>query len=108
MPEGTGAPRDGVATGITHRTMDAATETMTARIAELELRLRIANARSSANLAMASAFRGEHPDSPLLGDSGERFRCGDRKTRSRRVWEDAFDRALRTAGIADPLAHRTS
>jgi hypothetical protein len=47
-----------------------------------------------------------HPQSPLVVDSGKRFKDGDIKTKGRLIYEATFDRILRGAGIADPTKHR--
>lgn len=56
--------------------------------------------------AQMTAFMAQHPDSPLLADSGRRFRDGDPKTKSRLIFEANFDAKARELGITNPAEHR--
>ena len=56
--------------------------------------------------AARAAYMKQHPDSPLLRDSGQRFRDGDVKTNARLVYERAFDEEGRRIGIEEPAKSR--
>jgi hypothetical protein len=52
-------------------------------------------------------FRRHHPDSPVLADSGQRFRDGKPKDLARLAFEQAFDRHLNgLRADVNPLDHR--
>tara|TARA_R110002012_G_scaffold102188_1_gene241701 strand:- start:1692 stop:2048 length:357 start_codon:yes stop_codon:yes gene_type:complete len=66
-----------------------------------------ANAMHIAGLEAArAAYMKQHNDSPLLRDSGKRFKDGDAKTNARLIYERAFDEKGRQIGISNPVARR--
>jgi uncharacterized coiled-coil protein SlyX len=76
------------------------------RIVALATQVAVAKADFAGRDAQMKAFMSQHPDSPLLRDSGRRFRDGDTKTVSRLTFEAAFDAKAREMGIVDPEQHR--
>lgn len=56
--------------------------------------------------AARDAYMEQHADSPLLRDSGKRFKDGDVKTNARLIFEAAFDKKGRELGISNPAALR--
>jgi hypothetical protein len=57
--------------------------------------------------AQLEMFRRHHPDSPVLADSGQRFRDGKPKDLARLAFEQAFDRHLNgLRADVNPLDHR--
>lgn len=56
--------------------------------------------------AQIIAMRKEHPDSPLLQRSNQKFEDGRSKTRLRLVYDDAFDHKGTSLGIASPNQYR--
>jgi hypothetical protein len=77
-----------------------------AQVANLQLALLVKTAHAEGYKAQKDAYMAAHPQSPLRGDSGKRFKDGDIKTRGRLIYEAAHDRILREAGITDPTKHR--
>lgn len=77
-----------------------------AQLAAAQLALAVEKAHAEGYKAQKDAFMATHPQSPLVTDSGKRFKDGDIKTRGRLIYEATFDRILRGAGIADPTKHR--
>jgi len=58
-------------------------------------------------VAQRDAYMEQHPDSPLLHDSGERFRSsGNIKTKARLIYEAAHDAMGRELGIVNPAERR--
>lgn len=84
----------------------AALEQLQARIAELSTQVAVAEASFAGRDAQMKAFMAQHPNSPLLADSGQRFRDGAPKTASRLLFERTFDAKAREMGIVDPEQHR--
>lgn len=80
------------------------------QIADLQRQLAIAHAESHARMAQVTAMNQAHPDSPLLKDSGHRFRsprfAGRMKTVLRRIYEHAFDSDADKAGLHNPSSIR--
>ena len=53
--------------------------------------------------AQVDAFKNQHPDSPLMRDTGKRYKkSGNIKEVVRIIYEQAFDEAARQRGIANP------
>lgn len=77
-----------------------------ARIAELELALAVEKAHAVGMSAMKDAFKAAHPQSPVLADSGQRYKSGSVKTKGALVYAAAFDRILRDARISNPEQYR--
>ncbi len=77
-----------------------------AQVASLQLTLAVKTADAEGLRALKNAYAATHPQSPLLADSGKRYKDGDKKTRGSLIYEAAHDRILREAGIADPAKHR--
>jgi hypothetical protein len=77
-----------------------------AQLAAAQLALAVKTAHAEGLLAQKDAFVATHPQSPLVADSGKRYKDGDIKTKGRLIYEATFDRILRGAGIADPTKHR--
>lgn len=80
------------------------------RIAELESQLALAKMEHAGRDAQFRAFSTQHPDSPLMAESGERFVDPDfrgrAKTKARLIFEAAFDALGRQLGITNPVAWR--
>jgi hypothetical protein len=77
----------------------------------LERDLAIANADAQARLAQVEALKVQHPNSPLLGDSEERYTSagtlqGKRKNKLRLIYEKTFDRIADGRGIKSPKNFR--
>ena len=77
-----------------------------AQVANLQLALAVKNAHAEGATAMYKAMKATHPQSPLLVDTGKRFKDGNIKNKATLIYEGTFDRILREAGIADPTRHR--
>ena len=77
-----------------------------AQVANLQLALAVKTADAEGLRALKNAYAATHPQSPLLADSGKRYKDGDKKTRGSLIYEAAHDRILREAGITDPTKHR--
>jgi hypothetical protein len=77
-----------------------------AQLAAAQLALAVKTADAEGAVAMYQAMKAAHPQSPLLADTGKRFKDGDSKTKARLIYEATHDRILREAGIADPAKHR--
>jgi hypothetical protein len=77
-----------------------------AQVANLQLALAVKTADAEGLRAQKDAYIAAHPQSPLMADSGKRYKDGDKKTRGRLIYEATHDRILREAGIADPTKHR--
>lgn len=79
---------------------------MEKKLAQVELALSVEVANSGGLLAQLNAFKKEHSNSPLLQDSGKRFKDGDVKTRGRLIFESEFDRILESRRISNPSKYR--
>lgn len=78
-----------------------------ARIAELELALLVEKAHAEGLTAFLDAFKAANPDSPVMRDSGKRYKAsGNVKTVGRIRYEASFDAFLIGRKIADPTRHR--
>lgn len=77
-----------------------------AQLAAAQLALAVEKAHAEGAVAMYQAMKAAHLQSPLVADSGKRFKDGKTKNQARLIYEAAFDRILREAGIADPTKHR--
>jgi hypothetical protein len=77
-----------------------------ARIQELELALAVKEAEAGAAVAMFMDIKKACPNSPILRDSGQKFKNGGAKTMGRLVYEREFDRILRDARISNPEKYR--
>lgn len=78
-----------------------------ARIAELELALLIEKAHAEGLAAQTAEYKSAHPGSPLLRDSGKRYKkSGATKTVVRIGYEKAFDRFLLENKIMNPVHYR--
>ncbi len=77
-----------------------------AQVANLQLALLVKTAHAEGATAMYKAMKTTHPQSPLLVDTGKRFKDGDVKNKATLIYEGTFDRILREAGITDPTRHR--
>jgi hypothetical protein len=73
------------------------------RIAELERKALISDADAQARLAQVEAMKAQHPDSPLLQATAERFQGtanrGKAKTKLRLIYEANFDRIVTSLGL---------
>jgi hypothetical protein len=75
--------------------------------ANLKLALAVEKAHAEGLSAQKDAFAAAHPQSPMLADTGKRYKAsGNIKTKGRLIYEATFDRICREAGIADPTKHR--
>jgi hypothetical protein len=73
----------------------------------LKLALAVEKAHAEGLSAQKDAFAAAHPQSPMLADTGKRYKAsGNIKTKGRLIYEATFDRICREAGIADPTKHR--
>ena len=86
--------------------LDAQVANLQAQLAAAQLALVQKTAHAEGSLAMYRAMKAIHPQSPLLADSGKRYKDGDVKTKASLIYEATFDRICREAGIADPTKHR--
>jgi len=77
-----------------------------AEIARLEDALAVKTAHAEGATAMFHALTKQHPDSPLLVDSGKRYKDGDIKRKIRLIYEAAHDACLAKMGIANPASCR--
>ncbi len=84
-----------------------------AKVAELQAEvvkfrnLAIQNlAHSEGYKVMYDAMKAAHPTSPMLVDSGKRYKDGDIKVKSRLLYEEAFDRIITDHDISNPVALR--
>jgi hypothetical protein len=78
-------------------------------VAELEAELsnmKIEIMSEAGRDAQVEAFMRQHPNSPLLADSGKRFKSGKIKTKARLIFEAAFDQKGRELGIINPADRR--
>lgn len=92
--------------GNAYLAMEAAHDKAVAHIAKLEAEISLLKMQKGGIQAQRDAMIKHHPDSPLLRDSGKRFKDGNVKTNLRLHFEAGFDRAGRELGISDPVAHR--
>lgn len=76
------------------------------RIADLEHDLAVQVAHAKGLTAQNDAFRSEAPRSPLLADTGLRFKSGNIKTKVRLIYEAAYDASLIASGIPNPASLR--
>lgn len=85
-------------------------EAAQARIKELEAengKLKIEAMDAAGRNAQVEALKAQHPASPLLADSGKRFKAsGNAKTKLRLIYEAAFDAKGPEMGIANPADRR--
>ena len=85
----------------------AENEKLRARIAQLEAHAAVDAMHIAGLEAQRDAYMEQHANSPLLQDSGRRFKeSGNIKTKGRLVYEAAFDAKGHVLGIANPAAHR--
>jgi len=78
-----------------------------AQLAAAQITLAVEKAHAEGALAMYQAMKAAHVQSPLVADSGKRYKVsGNIKNKARLIYEATFDRILREAGIADPTKHR--
>ena len=78
-----------------------------AEVARLRDMLAISQCEVAALSAQRAAFKTKHPTSPLLADSGKRFKVdGTAKTFLRLVYEDAFDKKAAELKISNPAGRR--
>jgi hypothetical protein len=83
---------------------------LTTRLNETYRALVAEQAHAKGQAAMLSAYRAQHPDSPLRRDSGKRFKDGDIKTAATLIFEQAHDAHIAQygarVGITDPTEVR--
>lgn len=79
---------------------------MNVRISRLELEAKLSDAANEGLRAQVKAMRDQHPQSPLLADSGQRSADGKAKSKLAVIWERIFDAAARKAGISNPERYR--
>ena len=77
-----------------------------AQLAAAQLALAVKTADAEGLEAHKAAFIKAHPQSPMRAVSGKRYKDGNIKSVGRLIYEAAFDRILRGAGITDPTKHR--
>lgn len=89
--------------------LDHATR-LEAEIVDLSDKLAVEQAHSGGLKAVVDAFKLAHPDSPLLGHTGNAFTSPDvrgvPKRRYHLDYERAFDAQARKNGIANPASRR--
>jgi predicted secreted Zn-dependent protease len=89
------------------KTLESQVANLKAQLAAAQLALAVEKAHAGGLLAQKDAYAAIHPQSPLLVDTGKRFKVsGNIKTQGRLIYEANFDRILREAGIADPIKYR--
>ncbi|WP_158933120.1 hypothetical protein [Acidisphaera sp. S103] len=77
------------------------------RVSDLELALCVKTAHAGGLQAYLDEFKSAHPRSPVLADSGKRYKkSGNLKTVGSLLYERTFDRMAVEAGIASPLEYR--
>ena len=80
-----------------------------AEIARLKMQLAVAEADAEGRSAQVDALITQHPDTPLMKDSGVAWQSKNgNKTVVRRIYEQAFDAAARKRGIENPETRRTN
>lgn len=79
---------------------------LNARIAELELALAVKTAHAGGMTAMFRQMKATHPTSPMLADSGRRYKDGTVKVKAALAYEAEHDRILRDARISNPEKYR--
>ena len=73
----------------------------------MKVELAAAQMDAAGREAQFDAFVAKHPNSPLMADSGERFKkSGNVKTNARRIYEQAFDAKGVELRIANPAQYR--
>ncbi len=82
--------------------------TLNRQLAEARLALLVKEAHAEGIKAYRDEFKKAHPNSPVLADSGRRYKDGDRKLNGTLAYEAAFDRILRDARISDPTKYRAN
>ena len=76
-------------------------------VATLKRQAQIDAAAYVARTAQITAMMAAHPDSPLLANTGKKFKkTGAPKSKLRLVFEEGFDSALRKGGIVSPEVFR--
>jgi hypothetical protein len=105
------ARRDELADIARHNTAIALEERakvkeLTAEVERLKDLLAMKQGRIAGLEAQTKAYREQHPVSPLRTDIGRRYKDGEVKLPIAIIFEEAFDRALRQQGIADPVSRR--
>ena len=77
-----------------------------AHIEVLQAEVAVLKSVEAGRLAQIEAWKKMYPDSPLLADSGIRFADGDKKSKIRLIFEQAFDTMAKKLGISDPVKRR--
>ncbi|MBP2309718.1 hypothetical protein GBZ48_18380 [Azospirillum melinis] len=86
---------------------DARIAALEAEVARLSKVAQDSQMEAEGRLAQFDAFAAQHPDSPLMADSGKRFKSGKIKTKARLIYEAAFDAHGRNKlGISNPADRR--
>ena len=94
--------------GMIHQIADQR-DALLRRVAELELALSLEIAHSRGLVAQVDAYMKQHPDSPLLRNSGKSFVSSGRpKTVGRLIYEQEFDRIAKDRRISNPEKHRNN
>jgi hypothetical protein len=78
-----------------------------ARIAELELQVKLAQATDEADQKLLAEWRTLHPQSPLRQAVGK-LKDGRPLTKGFAIWAAEFDRVAKKLGITNPEAYRIS
>ena len=78
-----------------------------ARIQELELQAKLAQATDEADQKLLGEWRTLHPQSPLRQPVGK-LKDGKPLTKGYAIWAAEFDRVAKSLGITNPLVHRIS
>ena len=92
-------------TAVAHGAL-AKVKELTAEVERLKDLLAMKQGRIAGLEAQTKAYREQHPVSPLRTDIGRRYKDGEVKLPIAIIFEEAFDRALRQQGIADPVSRR--
>ena len=91
----------------TIRRLNARTIAAEAEVVRLRDMLEIKTCEFAAVSAQREAFKIQYPSSPLLSDSGKRFKKdGSIKTKVRLIYENAFDAKGVELKIANPASRR--
>ncbi len=80
--------------------------TLRRELAETRLEFLVKEAHAEGLKAQLDGMKAAHANTPMLMDSGRRYKDGDIKTKSRLSYEATFDRILRDARISDPTKYR--
>ena len=80
----------------------------TQEVHDFRLKLIVETAHTAGLTTYLNAFKQAHPNSPVLADSGRRFKeSGNIKTCGRTLYEEEFDRVITNHKLERPTDYRT-